>query len=123
MELTWFRADTSFATHDKVLELVEVYGAKGKQAGFVYWCAMGHSVGHSTDGLIKKTSLRALHGTPGDAAILVQAGFWEIVEKGWRIRNFGTRQVVGAAQQVISETRSAAGKKGAEKRWGDDDAT
>ena len=120
MELSWYRADTSFASHDKVLELVEVYGQKGKAAGFVYQCMIGLSVGHGGDGMIKKTSLRAAHGTPGDAGILVAVGLWEPIDTGWRIVNFGTRQVVGAAQQVISESKSAAGKKGAEARWKDD---
>lgn len=119
MELSWYRADTSFATHDKILELVEVYGAKGKAAGFVYMCALGHSVGHGTDGIVKKTSLKVIHGTPGDAAILVTVGLWEAVEGGWVIRNFGSRQVVGAMQQAIRESMSEAGKKAAEKRWGD----
>ena len=121
MELTWFRADTSFASHDKVLELVEVYGTKGKQAGFVYQCALGHSVGHGTDGFVKRTTLRAVHGTAGDASILVALGLWEVVENGWHIKNFGTRQVVGAAQQVIREAKSQAGSKGADKRWKDGD--
>lgn len=120
MDLPWYRADTSFATHDKVLELIDIYGQKGKQAGFVYLCALGHSVGHGTDGLVKKTSLRAIHGTPGDAQILVAVGMWEPVDIGWHIVNFGTRQVVGAAQQIVSEQKSAAGKKGAEARWGDE---
>ena len=118
MDLPWYRADTSFASHDKVLELVEVYGMKGKAAGFVYHCALAHAVGHATDGLVKKTSLRGIHGTPGDAEILVNIGLWEAAEGGWRIKNFGTRQVVGAAQQIVSEQKSAAGKKGAEARWG-----
>ena len=121
MELPWYRSDTSFATHDKVLDLVETYGAKGKQAGFVYQCAMGHAVGHATDGTVKRTSLKGVHGTSGDAAILVAVGLWEAVDSGWRIVNFGTRQVVGASQQVISEAKSAAGKKGAEARWNSDD--
>lgn len=122
MELTWYRADTSFASHDKVLALVGTYGAKGKQAGFVYHCALGHAVGHGTDGTIKRTSLPWLHGNAGDAAVLVQAGLWEACEEGWRIVNFGNRQVVGAAQQVIHDTKSAAGKKGAKARWdGDSD--
>lgn len=120
MELSWYRADTSFASHDKVLELVETYGIKGKAAGFVYQCGIGHAVGHGTDGLIRKTTLRAIHGTPGDAAILVAAGFWEEVESGWMIRNFGNRQVVGAMQQAIRESMSDAGKRGAAKRWGTD---
>ena len=121
MGLAWYRSDTSFATHDKILELVETYGQKGKSAGFVYQCALGHSVGHSTDGMIKKTSLRSLHGTVGDASILVAVGLWEPIDSGWHVVNFGTRQVVGAAQQVISEEKSAAGKKGAEARWNSDE--
>ena len=116
MELPWFRADTSFAHHDKITALVENFGSKGKQAGFVYMCALGHSVGFGTDGLIKRTSLRSVHATPGDAAVLVQADLWEAEGTGWRIKNFGTRQVVGATQQVISEARAAAGKKGGESK-------
>jgi len=119
MDLAWYRADTSFTGHDKVLELVDAYGAKGKAAGFVYLCALGHSVGYKTDGMIRRTSLRAMHGTVGDATILVAVGLWEEVEGGWLIRNFGTRQVVGAEQQAIAEAFAAAGKKGSLVRWGD----
>jgi hypothetical protein len=120
MDLTWFRADTSLASHDKVIALVETHGTRGKQAGFVYFCALGHAVGHSTDGVIKRTSLKWVHGTSADAALLVAGDLWEVVENGWRIRNFGTRQVVGAAQQAMHDAKSSAGKKGAEKRWGDE---
>jgi len=120
MELSWYRSDTTFASHDKVMELVETYGAKGKAAGFVYLCALGHSVGHATDGRVKRTSLRAVHGTPGDAAILVAVGLWDATDDGWEIHNFGTKQVVGAMQQAIKDSLSEAGKRGAEKRWGDE---
>lgn len=120
MELPWYRADTSFYGHDKVLALVEEFGAKGKQAGFVYQCALGHAVGYQTDGTIRRTSLRSIHGTPGDAAVLVKAGFWEEIDGGWRIVNFGTRQVLGAAQQVAHDAKSKAGKKGADARWSPD---
>lgn len=116
MELTWFRADTAFASHDKVLALVEKHGTKGKQAGFVYLCALGHAVGHGSDGVIKRTSLRWVHGTPGDASLLVLEGFWEPFEEGWRIKNFGTRQVIGAAQQAISDSRREAGRRGGESK-------
>ena len=118
--MTWFRFDTSFPSHDKILELVELYGQKGMAAGFVYTCMLALQVGHENDGVIKKTSLRAAFGKPGDAALLVAVGLWEPIDTGWRVVNFGNRQVVGAAQQVISESKSAAGKKGAEARWKDD---
>ena len=120
MDLTWFRADTSLASHDKITALVETHGARGKAAGFVYMCALGHSVGHGTDGVIKRTSLKWVHGTTADASLLVAADLWEVVDGGWRIRNFGTRQVVGATSQAIKEARSAAGTKGAQARWGDE---
>ncbi|GAA4176429.1 hypothetical protein [Gryllotalpicola koreensis] len=115
--LPWFRADTNFPTHDKVLDLVGL-GAKGKAAAFVYFCSLAHAVGQGTDGLIKKATLPFVHGTAADARLLVDARLWIVVEGGWQIKNFGTRQVVGAEAQAIHEVKSAAGKKGAEERWG-----
>jgi hypothetical protein len=122
MGLPWIRMDTGFFGNDKITDLVDLHGSKGKQAGFIYLCALGYSGAYETDGLIKKSSLKIIHGTPGDAAVLVQAGLWLVADGGWLIKNYGTRQVVGAAQQVISESKSAAGKKGAEARWHPDEA-
>ena len=120
MGLPWYRSDTNFHTHDKVLDLV-AFGSKGKAAGFVYECSLSYTVGNGNDGRIKKTALPFVHGTPADARLLVEVGLWETTEGGWRINNFGTRQVVGAGEQVKEEQSRAAksegGKKGAESRW------
>lgn len=116
MGLPWFRVDTNLPTHDKIIELVGVKG--GKAAAFVYLSSLAYSVGNGTDGLIRRAALPFVHGTPADARILAEARLWEVVEGGWRIRNFGTRQMVAASAQAITETRSEAGKKGAAKRWG-----
>jgi len=113
--LPWFRADTNMPTHDKVLELVGARG--GKAAAFVYMCSLAYAVGHGTDGLIKKAALPFVHGTTTEARLLVDYRFWVVVEGGWQIKNFGTRQMVGAEAQAISSARSEAGKKGAESRW------
>jgi hypothetical protein len=118
--LPWFRADTNLPTHDKIIDLVG-NGQKGKAAGFVYFTALAMSVGNESDGVIKKAMLPWVHGTTADANLLVDCGLWVAVDGGWRIRNYGTRQVVGASEQVkaeeISAVRSAAGKTGASNRW------
>jgi hypothetical protein len=120
MGLPWYRADTNFPTHDKVLDLV-ANGVKGKAAGFVYHCAMANAVANGTDGSIKRAALPFVHGTPADARLLVEAGLWQETNTGWQIRNFGTRQVVGASEQAkedeVRAAKSEGGKKGAESRW------
>lgn len=120
MGLPWFRADSNLHSHDKVLDLIDS-SPKGLAALGVYFSSLSFSVGNGNDGIIKKAHLRFVHGTPALAALLVSAELWDAYEGGWRIRNFGTRQVVGMSEQVkaeeISAVRSAAGTKGAEGRW------
>ena len=68
MGLPWGRVDTNLPTHDKILELLDsAGGAKGKAAAFVYVCSMLYCVGHGTEGLIKRSALPFVHGTPADA--------------------------------------------------------
>lgn len=120
MGLPWFRSDTNFPTHDKVIELVG-NGMRGKAAGFVYQCALAAQVANGGTGDIKKGQIPFIHGTPADARLLVEVGLWVEIPGGWRIRNFGTRQVVGMSEQVKEDEKSAArseaGKKGAAARW------
>lgn len=117
MGLPWFRADTNLPTHDKILDLLS-RSPKAKGAAFVYVCSLAYSVGNGTDGFIAKAALPFIHGTPVDARLLAEARLWVIVEGGWQIPNFGTRQLAGASAQAISDARSAAGKKGMASRWG-----
>ena len=116
MGLPWFRMDTNFATHDKVIELIGVKG--GKAAAFVYVASLAYSVSNGTDGLIRRAALPFVHGTPTDARILAEARLWEVVEGGWMIRNFGTRQVVAAEAQAAADEVSESRKRAANKRWG-----
>lgn len=117
MGLPWFRADTNLPTHDKILDLLG-RSPKGKGAGFVYMCGLAYCAGHETDGFIARAALPFVHGTAVEARLLAEVRLWEVVEGGWRIRNWGTRQLVGAESQALSDERSKAGKKGAEARWG-----
>lgn len=121
MGYPWVRMDSNVAANDKIADLVEDGGVKGKAAGFVYLCALGYAAGQETDGFIRRSALKFIHGVAADAELLVQAGLWVVVEDGWAIKNYGNRNVVGASQQAAAEDvaakRSEAGKKGADGRW------
>lgn len=120
MPLPWVRVDTNLPTHEKILGLASL-GQKGLAAAFVYVCSITYAGGHDTSGFIAKAALPFVHGTPAMARLLVEARLWVPVDGGWQIKNWGDRNVVGAAQQAIAEATSAArsanGKKGADARW------
>lgn len=116
MALPWFRADTNLPTHDKILDLIG-RSPKGKGAGFVYMCSLAYAAGHETDGFIARAALPFVHGTPVEARLLAEARLWDVVEGGWLIRNWGTRQLVGAESQAVHEKAVRDGKRGAEARW------
>ena len=111
MGLPWFRADTNLPTHDKVLELLGK-GPKAKGAGFVYICSLAYAAGHETSGYIARAALPFVHGTAIEARLLAEVRLWEVVEGGWKIRNWGTRQLVGAESQAIHDSAVDAGRKG-----------
>lgn len=116
MALPWFRVDTNLPTHDKILALLGS-SPKGKGAAFAYVCSMAYAAGHETSGFIARAALPFVHATTADARLLAEARLWEVVEGGWQIKNWGTRNLTGASAQAISEARSEAGKKGAASRW------
>lgn len=111
MGLPWFRADTNLPTHDKILELLDK-SPKGKAAGFVYFCSLAYAAGHDTSGVIKRAALPFVHGTAADAQLLAEVRLWEVIEGGWRIRNWGTRQLVGAESQAVHDSAVERGRLG-----------
>lgn len=127
MGLPWFRMDSNFHTHEKILDLIDKHGTKGQQAAFVYVAAIGHAQGHMDDdnplqnGLIRRGAIKFIHGTAAQARLLVEADLFVDDDEGWRIKNFNKRNGVGMAQQAIAEEIRIAqvegGKKGADKRW------
>ncbi|QDQ93723.1 hypothetical protein FND50_25170 [Rhodococcus sp. WB9] len=119
MGLPWARTDTNLPTHDKILDLIGM-GPKGKGAAFVYVSSYLYAADNGTDGLIKKAVLPFIHCNQAEAKLLVAVGLWEAEPpSNYRIKNYGTKQAVGFAQQALHEARSAAGKKGADSRWGE----
>jgi hypothetical protein len=130
MGLPWFRMDSNAHTHEKIADLIDLHGVRGKAAAFVYDAAIGHCQGHldtdnpTQNGLIRRSSLKFIYATAADARLLVEADLFVVDEEGWRIKNFNKRNGVGmaaqAAENEVRAAQSAGGKKGAAARWGDD---
>lgn len=121
MGMPWYRMDSNWAANDKIADLIDEKGISGKAAAFVYSASIGYANGQDTNGVIRKSSLKFVHGSPGDARLLVEFDLWIEDKQGWRIKNFNHRNGVGMEQQAIADDisaqRSAAGKKGAEGKW------
>jgi hypothetical protein len=116
VSLPWFRFDTNFPSHDKVLELVEL-GDRGRAAGFVYVCGLAYCQDNETDGLIPFGALPFIHAKRTHAQMLVAHAMWKPHPKGWEIVNYLERQPSADAIQQARVVRSRAGKKGNCARW------
>jgi hypothetical protein len=110
------RLDSTFPTHDKVLELVG-RGAAGYRAGFVYACSLAHCGAHSTDGLITFAALPFIHGRKADAQLLVETYLWRPVPIGWQIPHWAERQQSSADTAEIRRKQSAGARKANCVRW------
>jgi hypothetical protein len=107
----WVRLDTSFASNPKFLYLIE----DKKHRAIVVWTAsLAYAGGQGTDGFIPAAALPLLHGTPGDAASLVDVGLWHTAKGGWQIN--------GWCEFQLSTTEMNARRKKAQEaaaaRWG-----
>lgn len=120
MSLPWFRVDSHIGSHDKILTLLSMDGAKPAdrwQAAFSYICALGWAVDHGTDGIIPKIALPFVHGTPTTARLLVIARLWEESPTGWQIRNFADRQELAVVTEMKAEAYRARAEKANCARW------
>jgi hypothetical protein len=118
--VAWARIDDAFDDHPKVLALLDMDNAAAAIGLWTLCLTYAHRntrrVG-KTPGLIPSTLPRRFFGPDGKsmAALLVEVGLWEEVDDGWMIHDFA-EYLPG---KEVSAARSAAGKKGAAKRWGD----
>lgn len=118
--LPWVRIDSDLAQNPKVADLVAEYGARGKAAAFVFVCAIGYAAAHNTDGAIRKAMLPFVHGTPADARILVEAGLWDVAEKGWCITRYAEHQPTMATREAEAKARQEKARNAANTRWGNE---
>jgi hypothetical protein len=116
MPLPWVRFDSSFPTHDKVLELV-AFGAAGRSAAFVYTCSLAYCGAQGTDGIVPFAALPFVHGRKRDADLLVQVKLWRPHPQGWEVPNWLTRQQSAARSEAIVRGKRKAGVMGNCVRW------
>ena len=62
--------------------------------------------------------LPKIEASKNDAVLLATVRLWDVVEGGYQIRNWGERQLTAAAAEAIAQSRSEAGKRAANARWG-----
>lgn len=124
--MPWARIDDAFDDHPKVLAVLE-HDQGGAAIGLwtlcLTWAYRNTLRKGKMPGLISASLPRRYMGADGRelAALLVKTGLWEALPEGegWLIHDF--EQYLPTAK--TSESRSAAGRKGAASRWGKRDGT
>jgi hypothetical protein len=111
--------DDAFDDHEKVLALLDLdegVAAIGLWTLCFTWAHRNTRKKGKTPGLLPSTLPRRFVGARGKelAALLVDAGMWDVEGDGWMIHDF----VDYLPDKELSAARSEAGKKGAASRWG-----
>lgn len=116
----WGRIDDRFDDHQKVIDLLEYEqgaAAVGLWTLCFTWAHRSTRKPGKTPGLVPLSLPRRYVGPAGRelAALLVKVGLWEERgEDGWLFHDFDKY----LPTEHTSEARAAAGRKGAEARWG-----
>jgi hypothetical protein len=112
--MTWVKLDDGFADHPKLV-------TAGPMASWLHVCALCYCGRHLTDGIIPKPMVPRLSSVPKpqrEADRLVEAGVWEDVGDCYVIHDYHDFQPTREEVLADREAKRAAGKKGAEARWG-----
>lgn len=88
--MAWFKVDDKLPTHPKALN------AGLKSMGLWAMCG-AWAMSQETDGFIPRSAVTMLGGTRNDAARLVNAGLWDVVEDGWRFHDWAEYQPTAAS--------------------------
>jgi len=119
--MAWARIDDGFDDHPKLLALLDAEEGAVTAVGLwtlcLTWAHRNTRKKGKTPGLIPAGLPRRFLGVEGRtvAKLLVAHGLWDEVPDGWLIHDF----VDYLPSDETREARSAAGKRGAAKRWAD----
>jgi hypothetical protein len=109
--------DTDIYANPKVATFIDAHGQRGLAAMAVWHFAIEYSGAHATDGVIAKSALRFIYATPATARLLVEGGFFETHERGWKVTGYENHQPTRQITEELRRQLSEGGKKGAAKRW------
>lgn len=112
--MAWFKVDDQLAFHPKA--------ATAGNAAMGLWVRAGsYASAHLTDGFIASAIALAM-ANECDADALVNVGLWDRVDGGYQFHGWDEWQPDAEEErkrrEERSEKRRAAGRKGAEVRWG-----
>lgn len=103
--MTWFKVDDKLWSHPKWLAT--------PAASRGLWVTAGSwSAHHELDGFVPTPSLRLLGHTKTQAAALVAAGLWAVVDGGWEFHGWAEFQPTKAELQAKREAKAEAGRAG-----------
>ncbi len=122
--MSWAKLDDQFHGHRKILRAWKCRPALG-----LHFMAMSYAAGHEPRGFLPaewvEEKLPAKRERERVVAALVDvpagftAGLWEPVEGGWMVHDWDQYNGDARSREEVRAAKSAAGKKGAEARWGD----
>ena len=117
MGLPWFRMDSNFASHDKILALLSDPSAARWQACVSYVSSIGWSNAAGSNGKVPRNALVFVHGTTKTARLLEKYRLWEEVPGGYRIVNFDKRNPLSEVREHLEQAKAQAGRKANCVRW------
>ncbi len=106
----YLNVDDQLAFHRKTI-------AAGNAAMGLWVRAGSWVAGQKNDGRIPDELARAL-GKPSEITALIRTGWWEPIDGGYQMHDYGDHNMLAAEWIALSEKRAAAGRKGGSKRPG-----
>jgi len=118
--MRWAKLDTRYLMNEKV----RAASAQHRLAPLVHVAAILHAADHLTDGLADTEIVLAIARAPRAAltACLDHELLVEVDAQTVRVHDYTEWQTPAEQVKKTSESRSVAGKKGADSRWGHDSA-
>jgi hypothetical protein len=115
MSLPWYRKDSTWYEHPKVLELLTM--REGFRSLVVWDASIGYATQYGTDGVIRPAVLSRVHGRKADAERLVKVGLWDEHPDGWAVHDFADYQQTTFVTDAIRSAKRVGAAKGNCIRW------